>query len=80
MFYDTATQGKWQWTSISTSVKGGHWMLSAPASLALTSYYFPGDLQGTLFPFRTPAKALFVSLPYVFCRKLTLISPWSNVL
>lgn len=54
--------------------------LSALAFLALPYYRFPEDLQATLFPFKTPAKALFVDLPYVFSRKLTLISLWSNVL
>jgi hypothetical protein len=62
----TATQGKQQWTSISTSVKGGGWTFISLASLAPTCYHFPKDLQATLFPFKTPAKAPFVDLPYVF--------------
>ena len=61
-------------------VGGWGWALGDLASPALTCYNFPADLQAILFSFKTPGKALFVSLPYVFSRKITLISQWSNAL
>lgn len=58
----------------------GVWNLSFLVPLALTCYNFPPDLQAILLLFKTPGKVLFVSLPNDFCRKITLTSPWDNVL